>query len=318
MLALAAPAAAVEIAPGVPLRRGDILVADGNQVTHVDPVDGTKTLVSDDEALEQLRGIAGNDSGRIFVGDLDDDGLYQIIPGLGWAVLVGADLLGVRGILIESDTSLLVASFSRIERYDLTTLEPTTLISEIGVLGLGGMFRQDNGTLLFTSAGFFGDQTTDGAIRLWSEQSGVATLWAGPPLVDPVSVARDSDNSIWIADFGANAIFRMATQASDPVLQYTRDSPVAIAFDRGGDLIVSDHSGIGRIRTSDGLATPIASGFNSLEVRFALVPEPGGVAGAGAALLALGWLASPGTGCRRRRAGAGSRRSDWTPPRECA
>jgi DNA-binding beta-propeller fold protein YncE len=83
-------------------------------------------------------------------------------------------------------------------------------------------------------------------------------------LDDPVGVAVDRSNSVFVADYGSDKIFKYTTNGVLTTFASGLDQPTGLAFDNAGNLYEAD-SGSGKIFkfNSRGISTPFASGLNA-------------------------------------------------------
>jgi DNA-binding beta-propeller fold protein YncE len=217
------------VPPDVQLEAGDVIVAERDRVTRVDPLSGRRAVISAGCFLNEPKGVAIREDGHIFVVDptsFRQGALIEIDPKTGKQTvrLKGGPISEhPSGIKIEPSGSVLIANTNggTITRIDLDKRTAAPLVAGRGILKSPRDIAFDaDGSIVIAD-----DERQ--ILRLSS--GGLAVLAAGPPLQSPMGVVV-VDGDVFVADLGAKAILRVRHGSAEVFARPEKAAnPVSIA-----------------------------------------------------------------------------------------
>jgi serine/threonine-protein kinase len=243
---------------------GGLLVADRrlNRVVRIDLRSGRRRI-----AVTGLRGIVGlafDDMGRLHVAA--GDRIYRVsgsrrilVAGNGQRGHSGdggpataASFGGIGGFEVDHDETIVVAEYDnwiRLIRPDgvVTTFAGT---GEEGYAGDGGparaaLLRHPHDLALRIDREVVVADSHNGVLRRIAPDGTITTLASG--FAAPVAVKGGPGNALYVADGGANAVFRVEPDGSSRRRVGRANGPFNLAVDVGYNVYVSELAGTRRV-----------------------------------------------------------------------
>ncbi|MGH0030718.1 MAG: hypothetical protein ACQGVC_13065 [Myxococcota bacterium] len=299
----------------VALSDGDLIAVDraSGAVFRVDTTTGTQTLISQQALLGAPQGIAQRGA-RLLVAD--PAGLVEV-AGSGVQRLVSVPLDDKDSLQVVVDDATLdayVLEENEISRVTWSPTGPGTKSTWLAIptpepLPLLGVWHGDtlavesNGDFVTTGLSLYGD----GVYRITTAKA-VSVLKPGFDDLRWLDLAVESDGTILAVGFEYGAgtgVYRVDPSTGDATALnngYGWQMPTGVALGAAGDIWVADAGvctdgvcvggEIVHVDPSSGAVTPLSSGgYLGGEIDLVVLPEPGGLSGLAAGVLALAALA---------------------------
>jgi len=244
--------------------RGGLLVADRklNRVVRIDLRSGKRRVVA--KGLRDIGSLAYDDLGRLYVGAGEriyrlDAGRRTVIAGNGQRGHTGdggpataAALGGLSGFEVDHDKSIVISEYDNWIRY----VDPSGIVStlagtgEEGYAGDGGPARaavlsHPHDLAIRIDREVIVADSHNGVLRRIDPAGTISTFSAG--YLAPVAVKGGPGNSVYVADAGANAVFRVAPEGGPPRRVGRAKAPGFLAVDTRHNLYVSEVAGAKRV-----------------------------------------------------------------------
>jgi len=244
--------------------RGGLLVADRrlNRIVRINLRSGKRRVVV--TGLRDIVALAYDDLGRLYVGA--GSRIYRIVGG-GKTVVVGngqrghtgdggpataASIAGLSGFEVDHDKSIVIAEYDNWIRF----VDPNGIVStlagtgEEGYAGDGGPARaaalsHPHDLALRIDREVIVADSHNGVLRRIDPAGTISTFSAG--YLAPVAVKGGPGNSVFVADAGANAVYRVAPEGGAPTLVGRARGPAFLAVDSRHNLYVSEVAGARRV-----------------------------------------------------------------------
>lgn len=194
----------------IPLRPNDLIIANGDLVSHVDPSTGLVTTLSTIEPLSSLSGVEVDRSGGIFVVDSGvNTGIGRVlridpITGASQTILAGGALRRPVDITLTPDGEILVldAGHRSILSVDAITGDARTLASSAS-FGCFSEIAASSSTRAFVSSSASGVGCSAQIASVDLSTGGVSSLPnPGPIFGDVSSIAVNSDGELFAIKLG--------------------------------------------------------------------------------------------------------------------
>ena len=244
--------------------RGGLLVADRklNRVVRIDLRSGKRRVVV--KGLRDIVALAYDDVGRLYVGAGDriyrlDRARRTIVVGNGERGHAGdggpataASFGGLGGFEVDHDKSIVISEYDNWIRF----VDPNGIVStlagtgEEGYAGDGGPARaavlsHPHDLALRIDREVIVADSHNGVLRRIDPTGTISTFSAG--YLAPVAVKGGPGNSVFVADAGANAVFRVAPEGGAPRKVAGARGPAFLAVDSRHNLYVSEVAGTRRV-----------------------------------------------------------------------
>jgi serine/threonine-protein kinase len=244
--------------------RGGLLVADRklNRVVRIDLRSGKRRIVV--KGLRDIVALAYDDLGRLYVGAGEriyriDRATRTLVAGNGerghtgdGGPATGASFGGLGGFEVDHDKSIVVSEYDNWVR----VVDPHGIVStlagtgEEGYAGDGGPARaavlsHPHDLALRIDREVIIADSHNGVLRRIDPAGTISTFSAG--YLAPVAVKGGPVNTVYVADAGANAVFRVAPEGGAPRRVGRAQGPAFLAVDSRHNLYVSEVAGAERV-----------------------------------------------------------------------
>jgi sugar lactone lactonase YvrE len=244
--------------------RDDLLVADRklNRVVRIDLRSGKRRV-----AVTGLRGIVGlayDDMSRLYVAAGDriyrvSGGRKTLVAGTGQRGHSGdggpaaaASFGGIGGFEVDHDESIVVSEYDNWIRF----IDPNGIVSTIagtgeeGYAGDGGparaaLLRHPHDLALRADREVIVADSHNGALRRIDPGGTITTLARG--FSAPVAVKGGAGNSLFVADGGQNAVFRISPDGQSKRRVARASGPFNLTVDNRDNVYVSELTGARRV-----------------------------------------------------------------------
>jgi hypothetical protein len=244
--------------------RDDLLVADRklNRVVRIDLRSGRRRVAV--TGLRDIVGLAYDDMTRLYVAAGDRvyrvaGGRKTLVAGNGQRGHTGdggpataASFGGIGGFEVDHDESIVVAEYDNWIRF----VDPNGMVSTIagtgeeGYTGDGGparaaLLRHPHDLALRADREVIVADSHNGVLRRIAPDGTITTLASG--FSAPVAVKGGPGNSLFVADGGQNAVFRLSPDGSSRRRIGRATGPFNLAVDNRGNVYVSELAGARRV-----------------------------------------------------------------------
>jgi hypothetical protein len=244
--------------------RDDLLVADRklNRVVRIDLRSGKRRVAV--TGLRDIVGLAYDDMTRLYVAA--GDRIYRVAGGRKTLVAgngqrghtgdggpaTAASFGGIGGFEVDHDESIVVAEYDNWIRF----IDPNGIVSTIagsgeeGYAGDGGparaaLLRHPHDLALRADREVIVADSHNGALRRIDPAGTITTLARG--LSAPVAVKGGAGNSLFVADGGQNAVFRIAPDGQSRRRVARASGPFNLTVDNRDNVYVSELTGARRV-----------------------------------------------------------------------
>jgi hypothetical protein len=244
--------------------RHDLLVADRklNRVVRIDLRSGKRRVAV--TGLRDIVGLAYDDTTRLYVAA--GDRIYRVAGGRKTLVAgngqrghtgdggpaTAASFGGIGGFEVDHDESIVVAEYDNWIRF----IDPNGIVSTIagsgeeGYAGDGGparaaLLRHPHDLALRADREVIVADSHNGALRRIDPAGTITTLARG--LSAPVAVKGGAGNSLFVADGGQNAVFRIAPDGQSRRRVARASGPFNLTVDNRDNVYVSELTGARRV-----------------------------------------------------------------------
>jgi hypothetical protein len=244
--------------------RDDLLVADRklNRVVRIDLRSGKRRVAV--TGLRDIVGLAYDDMTRLYVAA--GDRIYRVAGGRKTLVAgngqrghtgdggpaTAASFGGIGGFEVDHDESIVVAEYDNWIRF----IDPNGIVSTIagsgeeGYAGDGGparaaLLRHPHDLALRADREVIVADSHNGALRRIDPAGTITTLARG--LSAPVAVKGGAGNSLFVADGGQNAVFRIAPDGQSRRRVARASGPFNLTVDNRDNVYVSELTGGRRV-----------------------------------------------------------------------
>jgi hypothetical protein len=244
--------------------RDDLLVADRklNRVVRIDLRSGKRRVAV--TGLRDIVGLAYDDMTRLYVAA--GDRIYRVAGGRKTLVAgngqrghtgdggpaTAASFGGIGGFEVDHDESIVVAEYDNWIRF----IDPNGIVSTIagsgeeGYAGDGGparaaLLRHPHDLALRADREVIVADSHNGALRRIDPAGTITTLARG--FAAPVAVKGGAGNSLFVADGGQNAVFRIAPDGQSRRRVARASGPFNLTVDNRDNVYVSELTGARRI-----------------------------------------------------------------------
>ncbi|HEY1661238.1 MAG TPA: NHL repeat-containing protein [Verrucomicrobiae bacterium] len=219
----------------VPIGAGaqNLLESDsGSGNIYLFTTNGTQSVYA--AGLSSPYGLAFNSGGKLFEADYGSSNIFQFTDGA--RIYFSSGFIPV-GLAIDTNGNVFVTDTSngRIIKYTPTgTFNPfaSGLIYPSGLAfdSAGNLYEADQGNAIGS-----------GHVYKFTPAGTRSTLFSNS-LGDPVGLAIDRSNSVFVADFANNAIYKYTTNGVfSTFVSSGLDEPAGLAFDDAGNLYEADY-----------------------------------------------------------------------------
>jgi hypothetical protein len=244
--------------------RDDLLVADRklNRVVRIDLRSGKRRVAV--TGLRDIVGLAYDDMTRLYVAA--GDRIYRVAGGRKTLVAgngqrghtgdggpaTAASFGGIGGFEVDHDESIVVAEYDNWIRF----IDPNGIVSTIagsgeeGYAGDGGparaaLLRHPHDLALRADREVIVADSHNGALRRIDPAGTITTLARG--FAAPVAVNGGAGNSLFVADGGQNAVFRIAPDGQSRRRVARASGPFNLTVDNRDNVYVSELTGARRV-----------------------------------------------------------------------
>ena len=207
--------------------------------------------------------VADGAAGYLYESDFSTGTIYQFTTTSSGTVVkikFASGLDGVRGLAFDRSGNLFVGQNDRIIKI---TPEGFSSVFALNVNGPNSLAFNRAGDLFVTDR--------DGHVLRYSPHgSGVGTIFVGG-LAKPTGLAFDADDNLFVADYAANAIYKVTPDGGRSTFAFNMKGPQGLAFDSHGFLYaVNSTNGTieqftpigGRATRVFNLASPVGIAFD--------------------------------------------------------
>ena len=244
--------------------RADLLVADRklNRVVRIDLRSGKRRVAA--TGLRDIVGLAYDDMRRLYVAAGDRiyrvaGGRKTLIAGNGQRGHTGdggpataASYGGIGGFEVDHDESIVVAEYDNWIRF----IDPNGIVSTIagtgeeGYAGDGGpvraaLLRHPHDLALRADREVIVADSHNGVLRRIDPAGTITTFATG--FVSPIAVKGGAGNSLYVADGGQNAVFRLTSDGQSRRRIVRANGPINLAVDNRDNVYVSEIAGARRV-----------------------------------------------------------------------
>jgi len=244
--------------------RNGLLVADRklNRVVRIDLRTGKRRVVV--KGLRDIGSFAYDDLGRLYLGAGEriyrvDGGRRTLVAGNGERGHTGdggpassASIGGLSGFEVDHDKSIVIAEYDNWIRF----VDPSGTISTLagtgaeGYAGDGGPARaavlsHPHDLALRVNREVIVADSHNRVLRRIDPAGTISTFSTG--YLAPVAVKGGPGNSVYVADAGANAVYRVAPDGGAPRRVGRARGPAFLAVDSRHNLYVSEAAGTQRV-----------------------------------------------------------------------
>jgi hypothetical protein len=244
--------------------RGGLMVADRrlNRVVRIDLRTGKRRVAV--TGLRDIVGLAYDDLRRLYVAAGDRiyrvaNGRRTVVAGNGQRGHTGdggpataASFGGIGGFEVDHDKSIVVAEYDNWIRFVDPSGSVNTLAGtgEEGYAGDGGparlaVLRHPHDLALRAEREVIVADSHNGVLRR-IDPAGVITTFA-TGFVSPIAVKGGAGNSLYVADGGQNAVFRLSPDGQSRRRIVRANGPINLAVDNRDNLYVSEIAGARRV-----------------------------------------------------------------------
>lgn len=243
---------------------GGLMVADRrlNRVVRIDLGSGRRRVVV--TGLRDIVAVAFDDMGRLYVGA--GDRIYRVsgsrkilVAGNGrrghsgdGGPATAASFGGISGFEVDHDEAIVVAEYDN----RIRLISPDGTVSTIagtgeeGYAGDGGaartaLLRHPHDLALRIDREVVVADSHNGVLRRITPTGNIETLARG--FAAPVAVKGAPGNALYVADGGANAVFRVEADGSGRRRVGRASGPFNLAVDVGNNVYVSELAGARRL-----------------------------------------------------------------------
>lgn len=244
--------------------RGGLLVADRklHRVVRLNLRTGKRRVVV--TGLRDIVGLAIDDQRRLYVAAGDRiyrlaGGTKNVIAGTGQRGHTGdggpataASFGGIGGFEVDHDKSVVVAEYDNWIRF----IDPNGSVSTIagngeeGYAGDGGparvaVLRHPHDLALRVDRELIVADSHNGVLRRIDPSGTITTFATG--FVAPIAVKGGAGNSLYVADGGQNAVFRLSSDGQTRRRIVRASGPINLAVDDKDNVYVSEIAGARRV-----------------------------------------------------------------------
>jgi hypothetical protein len=253
MLSLAGVSATAQM----PLKRGDILIADSNAaILHFDPRSGKLGVLASGWPLVQPFGITVNAEGHILVTDTGTRAVIRINPKTGTKEIV-ATVPGLPfGLAVNDSGDIFVANAEAVLRIKGDT-------GGLSVVAAGGV---PLGVALASDGNIFVADAQACVVKVDVNNGARTLISRGQSLFQPVGITLDANGNLLIVDSAAACVIEVnALNGEQKVVSQGENlkTPVCAMMGKSGSILVSDpdcfnlSGGIIRVNPADGSQTSL-------------------------------------------------------------
>ena len=225
-----------------------------NTPTRITTVAGGNGNGASSNQLRYPRGVYADNTGNLYVGDIDNQRVQKFAPGVTEGVTLMSGLSGPADISVDASGSIYV-----LEQYDNKVTKWASDGAFIGVVA-GGNGAGSNANQLSDAHGMFVDaigniyiaDSNNRRVQKWAPGATAGVTVAGGngdggnmnQFRYPRDVFVDELNNIYVADQWANRIQKWAPGSiQGETFQENLDSPIAIYGDSSGSIYVAEENG---------------------------------------------------------------------------
>jgi hypothetical protein len=244
--------------------RGGLMVADRrlNRVVRIDLRTGKRRVAV--TGLRDIVGLAYDDLRRLYVAAGDRiyrvaNGRRTVVAGNGQRGHTGdggpataASFGGIGGFEVDHDKSIVVAEYDNWIRFVDPSGSVNTLAGtgEEGYAGDGGparvaVLRHPHDLALRIDREVIVADSHNGVLRRIDPAGTITTFATG--FVSPIAVKGGAGNSLYVADGGQNAVFRLSPDGQSRRRIVRANGPINLAVDNRDNLYVSEIAGARRV-----------------------------------------------------------------------
>ncbi|HEU5066256.1 MAG TPA: hypothetical protein VFT86_10360 [Gaiellaceae bacterium] len=245
-------------------QRNDLLVADRklNRVVRIDLSTAKRRV-----AVTGLRGIVGlayDDMARLYVAAGDriyrvSGGRKTVVAGNGQRGHTGdggpataASFGGIGGFEVDHDESVVVSEYDNWIRFIDSNGSVSTIAGngEEGYAGDGGpahqaVLRHPHDVALRVDREVIVADSHNGVLRRIDPSGTITTFATG--FLSPIAVKGGAGNTLYVADGGQNAVFRLSADGHSRRRIVRADGPINLAVGDKGNVYVSEIAGARRV-----------------------------------------------------------------------
>jgi hypothetical protein len=244
--------------------RGGLMVADRrlNRVVRIDLRTGKRRVAV--TGLRDIVGLGYDDLRRLYVAA--GDRIYRVAGGRRTVVAgngqrghtgdggpaTAASFGGIGGFEVDHDKSIVVAEYDNWIRFVDPSGSVNTLAGtgEEGYAGDGGparlaVLRHPHDLALRAEREVIVADSHNGVLRRIDPAGTITTFATG--FVSPIAVKGGAGNSLYVADGGQNAVFRLSPDGQSRRRIVRANGPINLAVDNRDNLYVSEIAGARRV-----------------------------------------------------------------------
>ena len=244
---LSAPSS-VRVGPG-----GAIYVSQGGngEVSIINP--RTREVRLYGRSRPGIDNLAVDSDGRVFISYYVDGAVYELSPTHALRELMPPGLLGPYGIAVNDVGVYIADGLSVASLASDGQLLPAGKLTDAGFPGYARGLAGASGSELVVT-------TSEGRVARYNPVQVSSELIVGG-LAEPMGVDRRSDGSIVVAEAGLGRVLSIAAGGSMEVIDTNFKRPIGVAFDRDGQILVSDEAR-GTVERLDGTPRVLLDGLD--------------------------------------------------------
>ena len=230
---------------------GNVFVADGGNsaIKEILAAGGYTTVNTLGSGFQAPHGVAVDGSGNVFVADTDNNAVKEILAAGGYTTVktLGSGFVYPWKVAVDGGGNVFVADYGNSAVKEILAVGGYTAVNTLGsgftqpwgvaVDGSGNVFVADQGNNAVKEIVAGTGGAASGTV---SSSSTVTVLGSG--FVGPTGVAVDNNGNIFVAEYGNNAVKKIATRTVNfgqvSVGSTTPTVSLTFYFDTGGTIAV--------------------------------------------------------------------------------
>jgi sugar lactone lactonase YvrE len=230
------------------------------------------TVTSLGGVFSQPPGVAVDGSGDIFVADVDNNAIREIlavngsIPANPTINTLGSGFNGPEGVAVDGSGNVFVADFGNSAVKEILAAGGYTTVNT-----LGSGFSHPHGVAVDGSGNVFVADTVNHAVKEITAASGYTTVnTLGSGFAFPEGVAVDGNGNVFVADNADSEVKEILASSGYTTVNILGSGfnlPAGVAVDGSGNVFVADggHGAVKEILASSGYTTvnSLGSGFGN-------------------------------------------------------